>query len=174
MNLFDKKPIVLDKHIAKAIGLNEAIILQQVHYWIEVNKKAKRNCHEGRYWTYNTIKEWTEEFPFWSKDTVKRTFKKLRQTGLMIVGNFNTMQMDRTLWYTIDYEKLDVLIHDGKKDISIDSKGSKDDMQTSRMEKSSFIQAIPETSTEITSEISNQSIRKHTEPGTNLITYSIF
>lgn len=157
MNLFDKHPIVLDKNIAKVLGLNEAIVLQQVHYWIEINKKAKRNCQEGRYWTYNTIEEWREEFPFWSKDTVKRTFKKLREMGLMIVGNFNTMKMDRTLWYSIDYEKLESLIHCSKEDPSKDLKSTDDDMENAPVEKSSSTPAIPETSTETTSEISNQS-----------------
>ena len=62
--LFDKHPVVLDKHMATIIGLNEAIILQQVHYWLELNKKEGKNFHKGRYWTYNTYEEWHEQFLF--------------------------------------------------------------------------------------------------------------
>lgn len=40
--LFDIHPLVVDKDIATALGLNEAIILQQVHYWLEINKKYKQ------------------------------------------------------------------------------------------------------------------------------------
>ncbi|UWV93843.1 hypothetical protein NW062_00655 [Mycoplasmopsis cynos] len=36
------------KH-AKEIGLNEALILQQINYWIEINKKTGKNFYEGRY-----------------------------------------------------------------------------------------------------------------------------
>ena len=111
MKLFDNHPIVIDKHLASILGLNEAIILQRVHYWLEINKKNKKNYHEGKYWTYNTIKKWQGEFPFWSYETVKRTFKKLREANLIITNNFNVYQMDRTLWYTINYEKLQELCH---------------------------------------------------------------
>ena len=76
--LFNSHPLVVDKELATILGLNEALVLQQLNYWIEINKKNKRNFHEGKYWTYNTINEWQEEFPFWSTSTVKRTFKKLR------------------------------------------------------------------------------------------------
>ena len=55
--LFNFHPLVLDKQLATILGLKQALILQQVNYWIEVNKKKKRNFHEGRYWTYNSINE---------------------------------------------------------------------------------------------------------------------
>ena len=38
--LFDEQPIVVSRELAKLIGLNEAIVLQQVHYWLEINRKA--------------------------------------------------------------------------------------------------------------------------------------
>lgn len=37
--LFDCHPLVVDKELATILGLNEALVLQQVHYWIEMNKK---------------------------------------------------------------------------------------------------------------------------------------
>lgn len=58
--LFNSHPLVVDKELATILGLNEALVLQQVYYWLETNKKNKRNFHEGRYWTYNTIDEWQE------------------------------------------------------------------------------------------------------------------
>ena len=172
--LFDIHPLVVDKDIATTLGLNEAIILQQVHYWIEINKKHKRNCHKGRYWTYNTIEEWQEEFPFWSTSTVKRIFKRLRDRKIIIVDNFNTYQMDRTLWYTIDYEELEKIMEkslDSKEDQNSTMKGSKEiveDNQNDTMEESKKNPAIPETSTEITTEISNQSISQSIEKDENI------
>lgn len=61
---FKAHPLVVDKHLAKILGLNEALVLQQINYWLEINKKKNNNFHDGRYWTYNTLKEWQEEFPF--------------------------------------------------------------------------------------------------------------
>jgi len=37
--LFDEQPIVIDKVLARKIGLNEAIVIQQVHYWLKINEK---------------------------------------------------------------------------------------------------------------------------------------
>ncbi|MCF6459548.1 hypothetical protein [Clostridium sp. Cult3] len=81
--------LVLDRHLACILGLNEALLLGQVHYWLEINKKNNRNFHEGRYWTYNTIKDRQGEFPFWSESTIKRIFKRLRDMELILLDNFN-------------------------------------------------------------------------------------
>lgn len=160
VKLFDNHPIVLDKVLATKIGLNEAIVLQQVHYWLEINKKNKRNFHEGRYWTYNSMKKWHEEFPFWSIETVKRTFKRLREANLIITGNFNVYQMDRTLWYTINYEELESLCMD--KPIGSDEKN--DNCQNDQKEGIKKDLAIPENTTEISSEICTKSV----SPSVNL------
>ncbi len=42
MYLFDEQPIVANKTLAREIGLNEALILQQINYWIEINKNQER------------------------------------------------------------------------------------------------------------------------------------
>ena len=105
-NEFDTQ--IIRKKLAKEIGLNEAIVLNQLHYWIENHKKAGNNYYDGRYWVYNTYEKWQkEDFEYWSIDTVKRTFGKLEKSGLVISGNYNKMQIDRTKWYTIDYEMLE-------------------------------------------------------------------
>lgn len=186
--LFNSHPLVVDKELATILGLNEALVLQQVHYWLETNKKNKRNFHEGRYWTYNTIDEWQEEFPFWSTSTVKRVFKKLRDMNLTLVDNFNIYQMDRTLWYTINYEELERLVENYIKANEkilpnpeeqnapfISSKQNSHDTQNGQMEKLNVTLAIPETSTEISTGISSQSIypsREQTKEGIDGLNYT--
>ena len=108
MYLFDEQPIVANKTLAREIGLNEALILQQINYWIEINKKSGNNFYDGRYWTYNSIRAWQEkDFDYMSFDTVKRTFAKLEKAGFLLVGNYNKDPRDKTKWYTINTEKLD-------------------------------------------------------------------
>lgn len=105
-NEFDTQ--IFRKKLAKAIGLNEAIVLNQLHYWIEKNKRKNKNYYDGKYWVYNTYEQWrSNDFEWWSIDTIKRVFTKLEKSGLIISGNYNKMPMDRTKWYTIDYEKLE-------------------------------------------------------------------
>ncbi|QEH67296.1 DnaD domain-containing protein [Cellulosilyticum sp. WCF-2] len=108
--LFDTSPLVVDTILATQIGLNEAIVLQQVHYWIEVNKAKKTNYYDGYYWTYNSMKEWSKRFPFFAEKTLKRIFNNLEEMGIFKTGNYNKMRMDRTKWYTIDYIKLEEYI----------------------------------------------------------------
>ena len=165
--LFDKHPIVLDKNMATIIGVNEAIILQQVHYWLEINKKVGKNFHEGRYWTYNTYDEWHEQFPFWSKETIKRAFKRLRGMKIIIVDRFNVYHMDRTLWYTIDYNRLNSIMNVSNNSNRNNQIPSLDDTQTDSknsnhnapMDKVKSTPPIPEINTEISTETISQSVK---------------
>lgn len=104
--LRNERPLVLLAGLAERIGLNEAIILQQLHYWM----KKKRHIIEGKSWVYNTYEEWQKQFPFWSVTTIRRTLKGLEQQRLLLTDNFSVMAFDRTKWYTIDYEVMESLM----------------------------------------------------------------
>ena len=108
--LIDEQPLLIIPSLAESIGLNEALILQQVHYRIEINRKANKNFQEGRYWTCNSMKDWHENnFPFWSYSVVQRIFSKLENNGYLISGNYNEDKFDKTKWYTINYETTETL-----------------------------------------------------------------
>lgn len=100
--LFTTKPIVLNVALAEAVGLNEAIVLQQLHYWISAERSGIE--HGGRRWVFNTLESWQEQFPFWSTDTIKRAFTSLRKAGLIEVEQLAKHRHDRTNYYTIRYE----------------------------------------------------------------------
>lgn len=103
--LFDSHPIVVDRELAKAFGLNEAIVLQQLNYWLN-GKSAK--LINGRKWIYNSYKQWQKDnFPFWSLATVRRAIENCEKKGLIITGNFNKAGFDKTKWYSIDYDAVD-------------------------------------------------------------------
>ncbi|OQM47511.1 replication protein [Anoxybacillus sp. UARK-01] len=103
--LLDDEPLVILPSLAKTVGLNESIILQQLHYWLE----RSTHTYEGYKWVYNTYEEWQEQFPFWSESTIRRIITKLEKQGLIITGNFNRSKIDKTKWYRINYEKLQQL-----------------------------------------------------------------
>ena len=105
MFLFDEPPIFVNPILARDIGLDEALVLQQLNYWTEVNRKTGKNYHEGRYWIYNSIRGWKEEnFDYMSLDTVKRTFRRLDKAGYLLTGNFNKDPRDKTKWYATNDE----------------------------------------------------------------------
>ncbi|WP_375199984.1 hypothetical protein [Bacillus sp. RS11] len=92
--------------LAKEIGVNETLFLNHIHNWLQVSK----NKRDGFIWVYKTYDEWQAELPFWSVDTVKRTIKKLEKAELVIsTGKYNRLGFDKTKWYTINYEKINLL-----------------------------------------------------------------
>ncbi|MBS6509778.1 MAG: hypothetical protein KH369_16370 [Paraclostridium bifermentans] len=109
--LFNEEPITINRLAANVLGLNEAIVVQQIHYWLNINEKAKINIYDNKVWTYNTYDVWQKEnFTFWSVRTLKSIFKKLEDKGILIKGNYNKKKYDRTLWITLDYNKLEELL----------------------------------------------------------------
>ncbi|MCL2597941.1 MAG: DUF6017 domain-containing protein [Paludibacter sp.] len=157
--LFDEQPLIVSRELAKLIGLNEAIVLQQIHYWLEINRKANKNFHDGCYWTYNSIKNWHEnDFSFWCFDTVKRTFTSLLKKGFLISSNYNRQNFDQTKWYTIDYKALEMLnlpisakCTNGAEPLisAISANCTNGEGQFAPMEKGNLHQPIPENNTEI-------------------------
>ena len=104
------RPTVFQKEIAVALGLNHAIVLQQLNYWIQVNREKNHNFRDGFYWVYNTHKELHDQLPFLSVSTIRRTIEELEKQGVLISDNFNRMNYDRTRWYRIDQQKLYELV----------------------------------------------------------------
>lgn len=85
--------------LAQEYGIEEAILIHNLYYWIHKNACNNKHCHEERYWTYNTTKAFALLFPYMNETKIFRSLKKLEEYGLIIKGNFNEMKTDRTCWY---------------------------------------------------------------------------
>ncbi|EJA8464718.1 hypothetical protein MWW89_005305, partial [Escherichia coli] len=116
--LMTSQPIVINRDLACRIGLNEAIVLQQLHYWL--NETNSGTEHGGIRWVYNTTEQWLEQFPFWSESTLKRTFASLKSLGVLRREQLNKSKRDMTNFYTINYES--ELLEEVKVNESIGSK----------------------------------------------------
>lgn len=100
--LIDEPPLQVLPSLAREIGLNEAIMLQQIHYWL----LKSGNEFEGAKWFYKTLEDWQTEFPFWSAMTIRRTLGSLEKQKIIKIGNFNKKKFDKTKWFTIDYQRV--------------------------------------------------------------------
>lgn len=106
--LFSKHPLLVDQDLATVIGLNEAIVLQQLNYWLHSKSAKKIN---DKWWIYNTYENWKKQnFPFWSVATIRRTFSSLEKKEVVVSANFNRAGFDKTKWYSIDETKLNKLM----------------------------------------------------------------
>ena len=92
--------------IAKDIGIVPAIILNNLDYWLEKNIANNKHYYDGSYWTYNSVRAFSDLFPYMSANTIRNALNKLEELELIKTGNYNKVGYDKTKWYTItDYGK---------------------------------------------------------------------
>ena len=169
--LYDERPLVVIPELAKLLatqkgfdGLQEALVLQQIHYWAIMNQRADRNEKDGYYWTYNTFKDWNEQFPFWSLATIKRIFARLEKAGFLVSGRFNKSNINRTKWYRVDHDVLSRMVQNELSIVSTcdNGRGQIEPMDSVRLTPSGHAQvtneiSVPETNQRLPSE-TNQRI----------------
>lgn len=90
-----------DTNIAKEYGVNCAIILQNIDYWIKKNEANDKHYHDGCYWTYSSATAFEKLFPYMTQRQIRYALKKLRDSGIIITANYSDKQYDHTLWYAI-------------------------------------------------------------------------
>lgn len=107
-----------DIHLAQAYGIEEAILIHHFQYWIQMNMIRGINKHDGRTWTYQTIKQIAEHFPYFTEDQIRDTIERLCRgknrksekeqdfEPILVKGNYNKHKFDKTTWYAFKNEKM--------------------------------------------------------------------
>ena len=132
--LLPSRPIVVIPELVMKLGLNEAMLLQQVHYW--ATETTSGVDHEGRRWIYNTIGEWLEQFPWMSASTIKRGFASLKKQGCLMIEQLSDDPRDMTNFYAINYEHQalldEVKLTPCKRSKRTNAKGQNDPLHSSK------------------------------------------
>lgn len=110
--LFDEPPIAFSPTLARCLGLHEAILLQQIHYWLQHKLRDPARYHDyfidNRYWVKWNMKEMMERVPLGkSADPYKRTIKVLREQSILLVEQHWKSRYINTNFYSIHYQNLD-------------------------------------------------------------------
>lgn len=105
-----------DVDIAKKLGINSAILLENLYFWVKKNEANKKHYHDGRYWTYNSVEAFTKLFPYFTYDSIRYALSKLEKDGYIVTGNYNTIPMDKTKWYALT-EKTYSLLENSQMDL---------------------------------------------------------
>lgn len=87
--------------IAQKYGVDEAILLHNLNFWIQKNKANKKYFFDNDYWTYNSIEAFAELFPYWTRRQIERIINNLLNYNLIKKGNYNNSSYDRTMWYAL-------------------------------------------------------------------------
>ena len=101
--------VIPNKHffqpqLAMKYGVDEAIILNHIMYWIASNQLNGRNYFIDRTWTYSSYKDFTDIFPYWTTAQIRRILKSLSKQNVIMQSNFNKHLWDRTQWYALEDE----------------------------------------------------------------------
>lgn len=99
-----------DIKIAELYGINAAILLQNIWHWVRKNEANGKHFHDGAFWTYNSMKAFSELFPYLTQKQVRTALEKLIEAGILQTGNYNEMKYDRTLWYAVTQKGKNILL----------------------------------------------------------------
>lgn len=97
-----------NKDIACRYGIDAAVMIHNLYWWIRKNEANGRHYYDGKTWTYNSAKAFSELFAFWSAKQIRRILDKLRDDGVIYICNYNDNKMDRTQWYALSDEVYEI------------------------------------------------------------------
>lgn len=99
--LLDGRLVAVQPALVRRIGLLEAALVQQLHYWTQ-----RATCvHDGQLWVYKTYNDWSDEIGVSAK-AARGALDRLRREGIVVAIDNPADARDRTLWWRIDYARL--------------------------------------------------------------------
>lgn len=81
-------------------GLDEAVMLHNLLFWLAKNKANGSNIHDGKVWTFNSSSAFAKLFPFWNQRKIARILLSLEEQGAVESGCYNKAGYDKTKWYS--------------------------------------------------------------------------
>lgn len=90
-----------DAEIATKLGTNAAVVYCNLVFWVRHNETNRRNFPEGRYWTYNFLAAFDEQFPYLTAKQIRTALDKLVGSGLILKGSFAEDRFKRANWYAL-------------------------------------------------------------------------
>lgn len=188
--LDDKELLILQTKLAILVGDRQAIALQQIHYWLEINQAADKETHffDDCWWAHNTWSEWhNKNFQFWAVPTIRRIFQDLEMSGLIITRPHENRQ--KGVWVTINYGELENQLRkfeDRPKVRRPARRQLKDQGRSDQNDQTGLIKTIrpsdqndqttgnTETTSEITSEVKDSAVTRHPDLIFDAVSLHIF
>lgn len=128
---------------AEKHGVEKAVILYNLRFWLEKNKANSTNLHDGYYWTYNSAKAFAALFPYYKASKIERLLRQMESDGLILSGNYNKAGYDRTKWYSMpDFSLESLAISQSSNMKNGDCKNEECNLQNCSMESSNMKNAI--------------------------------
>jgi len=88
--------------VAEQLGVEKAILLYNIDFWIQKNKANEDHFYDGRTWTYNSSRAFAELFPYMKERTIRRRQQELEKDGFLVSSQkYNSTSYDKTKWYSL-------------------------------------------------------------------------
>lgn len=100
--------------LAAAIGLSEAILLQNFYYWHQCNKENKSMFKDGKIWFFRSVSSICDLYPYLSPDKVRYAIERLVISGFLIKGNYSEDKLNRSNWYALTDSSIGLFEDTGK------------------------------------------------------------
>lgn len=104
--LIDETPLTVLPGLVKLIGLEKAVILQQIQYLTQ-NPKIGRILDDGQKYIWETAQEFSDNFfPFWKPRTISKHLRELEKLEYLISRQPLAADWNHTKFYRLNYELL--------------------------------------------------------------------
>lgn len=114
-----------DIDIANRVGVNAAVIYENIKYWVTKNKANEVNYIDGHTWTYNSVKAFQKLFPYLSIKQIRTAISKLENSNLIKSAVYNQAKLNRVKWYClVDEDDLFGSTHEESGDSNLCQKGT--------------------------------------------------
>lgn len=88
------------RSFAQDHSVKEAVILKYVAYKV----CRSNNWRDEKQWYYGSTKELQEKLPYISSSAIDANIRKMGETPMLEIGNYNHWNQDRTRWFHVPKE----------------------------------------------------------------------
>lgn len=81
--ILQEQPLQVLPTLASLLGLEQAVVLQQL-YWLLQNPKNGKTLGDGERYIFNTYEGWQVIFPWLSERSLRRVFGELEERGIVM------------------------------------------------------------------------------------------
>jgi len=89
----------INDFLLKKYGLEQSVLLQNFYFWINHNSKKRINYVDGKFWTFSTLNQLLEKYPFLTIHKIRTAIDSLIKLGIIIKDNHNFNRYNHTTWY---------------------------------------------------------------------------
>lgn len=119
--------------VAKDLGIEEAIVLHSIFFWLSKNASNNKHFYDGLYWFYNSKKAFVELFPYMNETKIFRVLKNLEEKFIIAKGNYSKDKWDKTNWYALTKNGIDYMVRNGYKNNDLQSLLQNDTIERVKM-----------------------------------------